>query len=109
MSFTNYHSHIYFEPASRETALWVRKEITAWFAVSASRLIDEAIGPHPTGMFEADFGARDFGVVVPWLMANRRGLSVLVHPCSGDDLLDHTDYALWLGPVLPLNLEILRR
>ena len=107
MSFNYFHSHIYFEPVTRETALWVRKEITSWFAVAASRLFDDPIGPHPLGMFEVDFGARDFGAIVPWLMANRRGLSVLVHPRSGDDLLDHTEYALWLGQTLPLKLEIL--
>jgi len=107
MSFTYFHAHVYFLPKTRPTALWVRKEVTAWFAVAASQLIDTPIGPHPVGMFEVDFGPREFGALVPWFMANRRGLSVLVHPRSGDDLRDHTEHALWLGEPLPLKLDVL--
>ena len=44
-----------------------------------------------------------------WLLHNRRGLDVLVHAVSGDDLKDHTEYALWLGQSLPLKLEVLRK
>lgn len=38
-------------------------------------------------------------------MLNRRGLTILVHPETGDDLADHSKHALWLGAVLPLDLE----
>ncbi|MDH4247822.1 MAG: DOPA 4,5-dioxygenase family protein [Deltaproteobacteria bacterium] len=107
MDFRYFHAHIYFEPHTREAALGVQKEVAAGFPVAVSHLIDAPIGPHPLPMFEVDFGPREFGAVVPWLMSNRRGLSVLVHPRSGDDLRDHTEHALWLGPVLPLRLEVL--
>jgi aromatic ring-cleaving dioxygenase len=46
---------------------------------------------------------------VPWLMLNRDGLDVLVHPLAGDSLADHTRFAMWLGRALPLRLETLRR
>ena len=46
--------------------------------------------------------------IVPWLMLNREGLSVLVHPLTGNDYDDHSLYALWLGTALSLDLEALR-
>jgi DOPA 4,5-dioxygenase len=42
-------------------------------------------------------------------MLNREGLSVLVHPLTGDDYDDHAHFPLWLGTPLPLKLEVLRR
>ena len=38
-------------------------------------------------------------------MLNRDGLTVFVHPGTGDDLADHRDHALWLGEKLELNLK----
>jgi len=43
---------------------------------------------------------------VPWLMLNRDDLVVLLHPETGDDLVDHTVHAAWFGAVLPLRLEV---
>ena len=45
----------------------------------------------------------------PWLMLNRQGLDVLVHPLTDDSVADHTRFALWLGTALPLRLDVLRR
>ncbi len=33
---------------------------------------------------------------------------MLVHPETGDDVIDHTDHALWLGEKLELNIDALR-
>jgi len=46
---------------------------------------------------------------VPWLMLHREGLSVLVHPSTGDGHGDHLVRSLWLGEKLKLNEEALRR
>ncbi len=46
---------------------------------------------------------------MPWLMLNRDGLDVLVHPLSGDSVADHTRFAMWLGHAQPLRLDVLRR
>jgi len=43
------------------------------------------------------------------LMLNREGLSVLVHPSTGDGYGDHMERSLWLGERLKLNEEALRR
>ena len=45
---------------------------------------------------------------LPWLMLNRDGLTILVHPETGDDLADHTDHAAWLGGILRLRLGVFR-
>jgi len=42
-------------------------------------------------------------------MLNRGSLAVLVHPLTGDDYEDHAHHALWLGRVLSLDLESLRK
>ena len=64
--------------------------------------------PDTRGMYQVLFASAEFARVVPWLMLNRRGLQVLVHPDTGDDLADHTRHALWLGDRLPLRLEALQ-
>jgi aromatic ring-cleaving dioxygenase len=46
---------------------------------------------------------------VPWLMLNRDGLTVLLHPETGDDLTDHTAHAAWFGAALPLRVEVFRK
>ena len=60
-------------------------------------------------MYQAAFLAAEFPRIVPWLMLNRGGLSVLVHPQTEDAYDDHTIHALWLGAPLPLRVEGLRR
>jgi len=39
-------------------------------------------------------------------MLNRNGLSILLHPETGDDYRDHRAHAAWLGAVLPLRLDV---
>jgi DOPA 4,5-dioxygenase len=34
---------------------------------------------------------------VPWLMFNRQGLNILIHPLTDDEVEDHTEHAVWLG------------
>lgn len=48
-----------------------------------------------------------FQTLVPFLMLNRQGLTVLVHPESGRPRDDHLMHALWLGAVLALNGAVL--
>jgi DOPA 4,5-dioxygenase len=60
-------------------------------------------------MYQAVFSQEEFGKVVPWLMLHREGLSVLVHPSTGDSRGDHLERSLWLGARLKLNEKALRR
>lgn len=105
---SGYHAHVYYEPQTREAAELVREGLGREFTVRLGRWHDQPVGPHTRAMYQVLFAADQFGTVVPWLMLNRRGLDVLVHPETGDDLADHTQHALWLGQPLTLRLEALR-
>ena len=105
----SYHAHIYYDPEhTKETASWVREEIEKRFSpIRMGRWHDVPVGPHPTAMFQVAFGTELFERLVPWLMLNRRGLIVLVHPESGRPRDDHLQHAIWMGERLPLNGAIL--
>ncbi len=105
---TGFHAHVYFDAASRDAAARVREGLGAQFEVQLGRWHDKPIGPHPKGMYQVAFLPEHFGNVVSWLMLNREGLDILVHPETGDDVGDHTERALWLGEKLELNIESLR-
>ena len=68
---------------------------------------DEPVGPHPQPMYQVAFETAVFPALVPWLMLNRDGLTVLVHPRTGDEVADHGRFALWLGAPLALNMDFL--
>ena len=106
-TITGYHAHIYYDPQSRERASRVRDGL-AQFNVRLGRWHDQPVGPHPQAMYQIAFAVDEFPRVVPWLMLNRDGLDVLVHPETGDDVADHTAHAMWLGEKLELDVEKLR-
>ena len=105
----SYHAHVYYDPTSRPVAERLREAIAARFTVELGRWHDEPVGPHPTSMYQVAFAPDEFRRLVPWLMLNRRGLDVLVHPQTGDGYADHTQHASWLGATLKLRLDVLRR
>lgn len=104
-----YHAHIYYAPDTKAVAARVRAGIGERFTALLGRWHDEAVGPHPISMYQVAFDAAEFPRIVPWLMLNREGLSILVHPLSGDAYEDHSRYAMWLGTPVPLRLDVLRR
>ena len=102
----NYHAHVYYEMAtSRHNAVLLAGEIAAMFAVVMTPLSDKPIGPHPWPMFEADFEVALFPSFVPWLMLNRKGLNILIHPNTDDMYADHVIQPIWLGDKLPLKAD----
>ena len=103
-----YHAHIYYDPASHETAARLREAIERGFEVVMGRWRDEPVGPHPQSMYQVKFNPGEFVRIVPWLMLNRSGLTILVHPETDNAYLDHAENALWLGQKLDLRLDILR-
>jgi DOPA 4,5-dioxygenase len=104
-----YHAHVYYDPATtRAQAAWLRAEVGARFpAALLGRWHDAPVGPHPGAMFQIAFPVELFATLVPWLMLNRRGLTVLVHPETDAPRADHLDRALWMGAVLPLDASVL--
>lgn len=107
---TGYHAHVYYDDAAtRAEAAELREAIARHFMVVLGRWRDQPVGPHPKPMYQVAFAPAEFARLVPWLALNHRGLSVLIHPETGDDPTDHSDHALWLGEKLPLDIEYLRR
>jgi aromatic ring-cleaving dioxygenase len=105
-----YHAHIYYDPATRESAARLRERVAAAFpAAILGRWHDAPVGPHPQSMYQIAFPRELLAAFVPWLMLNRDGLTILLHPETGDDYTDHSAHAAWFGAVLPLRLEIFRK
>jgi DOPA 4,5-dioxygenase len=106
---THYHAHIYYDPGTRERAARLRENVAAAFpSALLGRWHDAPVGPHPQSMHQIAFPRELLAAFVPWLMLNRDGLTVLLHPETGDDYVDHTDHAAWFGAVLPLRLEMFK-
>jgi aromatic ring-cleaving dioxygenase len=103
-SIQSYHAHIYFDgPEQRRTAETLREEIAQRFSVRIGRWHDRPVGPHTRPMYQVAFTPAEFARFIPWLMINRRGLAVLVHPNTGRSKSDHLIHALWLGEILEIN------
>ena len=99
----SFHAHIYFDGAEqRVLALALREQIAERFAVTLGRVHDGLVGPHAGAMYQVAFDVPLFGNFVPWLMLNRQGLTVLVHPNTRDERRDHLVHALWMGEILDI-------
>jgi DOPA 4,5-dioxygenase len=107
-AITEYHAHIYYAPDSRERAAMLRAWVEERFTVRMGSWHDVPVGPHPTAMYQIAFTPDLFPTLVPFLMLNRQGLTILLHPESGRPRDDHTLHAFWAGNVLPLKTEMLR-
>ena len=110
-AIAHYHAHIYYDPAhSRGQAERLHQRVARDFPqAKLGRWHDERVGPHPQSMYQIAFPPAMLAEFVPWLMLNRDGLTILLHPETGDDLTDHTAHAAWFGAVLPLNLDSFKK
>jgi len=104
----SYHAHVYYDPAmTRHAAEALRQRIGERFGVQLGRWHDVPVGPHTAAMYQVAFATEVFAAFVPWLMLNRAGLTVLLHPNTLAPRDDHLLHALWLGPPLALKEEVL--
>ena len=104
-----YHAHVYYDSETLPVAEKLRETLAANFPVELGRFNGEQVGPHPVPQFQIIFTEAQFQHVVPWLMLNREGLDILVHPLTDDMVDDHTIYALWLGKPVALKLATMQR
>lgn len=108
-----FHAHVYFDAKTKRKASQLRTQVKKAFNITErsrnfkiGRWHEKPVGPHPRPMYLIWFKAKEFGRVVPWLSMNRKDLSILVHPQhDGDPVIDHTDYAMWLGKPIRLRLS----
>jgi aromatic ring-cleaving dioxygenase len=110
-SIGEYHAHVYYDPdKTRHRAASLRRRVAAKFPrARLGRWHDELVGPHPQAMYQIAFPRQMLAQFVPWLMLNRGGLNVLLHPDTGDDYRDHTAHAVWFGAALPLRVEVFQK
>lgn len=103
----DWHAHVYYDAVSKPEAERLRNAVAARFPVELGRWHDRPIGPHPVGSYQIAFAPALFATLVPWLDLHRGGLTVFVHPNTGQDLEDHRDRAIWLGRTHELDLSVL--
>ena len=101
-----YHAHIYFDESSKEVAKKLCDLIDKEFQLKVGRFHEKLVGPHPCWSCQVLFSCKDFDEFIPWLDEHRQNLSVLVHALTGDNYLDHTNFAYWLGDAQKLDLSL---
>lgn len=117
-----YDIHTYFDMENKDHAQKVFQNFLQFLksqgiVVASSGFYPKTFerSPHLKPMWEVDLKPQEklfekLGIAISWLMLNREGLSIIVHPHTGihsrqQKILDHTDYALWMGPPVTLNVD----
>jgi aromatic ring-cleaving dioxygenase len=122
-----YDVHVVFQTTQLDQARELFEDFLAY--VDAEQIphqraiiFERPVGPWPTPMWQILLRGetatrdleRDLGKCLAWLMINRRGFSVMVHPNTltvgefGGGYMDHKEYATWIGPSMELKLDIFR-
>lgn len=107
-SIKGYHVHVYFDATTFEYAKTLCETAGQLFAITVGRMHQRPIGPHPCWSCQLAFSRNEYADLLSWLALNRRGLNILIHPLTGNDLDDHTLYASWMGTPQPLNLDVFK-
>jgi aromatic ring-cleaving dioxygenase len=107
-SIEKYHAHVYFDESTIEQARVLCEEAGTRFSVIVGRMHQRPIGPHPKWSCQLAFDRSNHADLLTWLALNRNNLTILIHPLTGNDLKDHTDYASWMGVPQELNLNVFK-
>lgn len=109
-----YHIHIYFDKddaMSEFAAQELADKLEMLFEddVKGVHRVKE-VGPHTKHNVEVDATKEGFGEIVAWLQLNNEaGLSILIHPETGDLRGDHHEAAMWIGKPVEMNEDFFDR
>jgi len=103
-TISGYHAHVYFDAATVDKARAICEAARDRFGVQMGRMHERNVGPHPRWSCQLTISPQKFAEVVPWLALNRDGLTVFLHPETGDVIADHSEHAMWMGEMLALNM-----
>jgi len=109
MEIKNYHFHLYY--ALEESEIAKARAVLEELAVDKpgteiGRIWEKPVGPHPEGSCQVSVLREDFSEMMEWFLEKRQGLSLFIHPNTGNDLEDHTQHTIWLGKEYSLNTEM---
>ena len=102
---SEYHVHIYFKETWDE---WQAEMLAVGLKGAFGDKVSKphtagAIGPHTQRNIEVDVKPEALAEVLLAIQANNQGLSVLVHPRTGDEVFDHKVAAVWVGQPVAFN------
>jgi aromatic ring-cleaving dioxygenase len=118
----SFHAHIYYDENNKWIANNLRNDFltllempisgrysplceTYYDLMHIGTMHDKPVGPHTKAMFLVAFKCKVLRVVLNHLMLHRNGLTVLLHPETGNDLKDHTEHATWIGSPIEIDLS----
>jgi len=117
--FYSYHIHILFLQHNNDSvakALELRQEYISAFQpkphckdlfhndyMCMFEVEYDPAGPFVIGQWAVYLLPEHFDKSVKWIMQRRGNFDTLVHPNSGYELEDHTDWALWGGRMWPID------
>ncbi|MAP11648.1 MAG: 4,5-dioxygenase [Gammaproteobacteria bacterium] len=105
----DFHAHVYFSHETLDQATTLCEQARDRFGIPMGRLHCKPVGPHPMWSCQLTVPTEQFGEVIAWLSLNRDGLTLFIHPNTGDAYKDHTDHALWMGQILPLGVRMFKK
>lgn len=109
MNIEAYHAHFYYTEQTHKKALSILEKAEIELAgIKQGRAHQRPVGPHPLWSCQLLVPVERFEEALKWLMNNRDELDIFIHPVTGDDLKDHTDYVMWLGNSHELKVDQFR-
>ena len=108
MTIKNYHFHLYYSltPDQIEKATAILNKLNQQKTdMPIGRIWEKPVGPHTIGSCQVTVERSRFQEMIEWFLANREGLSLFIHPDTGDDLKDHTEHVMWMGKEHPLKTD----
>lgn len=101
-----FHAHVYFDAQTQQQATDLCQQAGEILGLRVGRVHCKPVGPHPRWSCQLSDSIDNFGASLAWLAQHRNGLTIFCHLVTDDDLKDHTDHAIWMGAMLPLDLSI---